>query len=175
MSFSAPPGFPSGMRVLLIDCDAPSSVEAILRDCSYEVTCCSSRCEAVACLSGSGSAFDVVLAEASMMDARSDEGLQLAQLASDYPYVLMSLSPSQHEVLSGIRLGAAEYLEKPVCPQKCRTIWQHAVRKKLKENSLKENSSSGKECLLPWVGDSNDPPQRMTSSSKHRWGCTSVG
>jgi CheY-like chemotaxis protein len=44
------------------------------------------------------------------------------------------------QVMLGIKLGAAEFLEKPLCPLKLKNIWQHTVRRIL---SSKGNSSRG--------------------------------
>ncbi|KAI8477425.1 MAG: hypothetical protein J3K34DRAFT_364388, partial [Monoraphidium minutum] len=139
-SFSQRPGFPSGLRVLLVDSDAGARcrTEELLRECSYEVTSCASCAEAVVHLSSCSSSFDVLLADkgavgcgsvaaaaAGAAGARSG----LIDSCKGLPCILMGCDPSPSDVMAGVSLGAVDFLAKPLSPLKLRNIWQHTVRR----------------------------------------------
>jgi DNA-binding response OmpR family regulator len=49
--------------------------------------------------------------------------------ASNLPLVIMGENTSQDLKIAGIRVGAVDFLEKPLSLLKLRNIWQHTVRK----------------------------------------------
>ncbi|GBF97777.1 hypothetical protein Rsub_10202 [Raphidocelis subcapitata] len=134
-SFSQRPGFPCGLRVLLVDSDPASRArtEAQLRECSYSVTSCATCAEAVVQISTcTPSAFDVLLADqAAVGCAAVAAGGRSGLLDScrGVPCILMGPDPSPKDVMRGISLGAVDFLAKPVSQLKLRNIWQHTVRK----------------------------------------------
>ncbi|WIA22714.1 hypothetical protein OEZ86_009676 [Tetradesmus obliquus] len=129
-SFSERPGFPCGLRVLLVDGDtaARSHAEGLLKDCSYAVTPCSSTAEALALLN-SGSSFDVLLADKDMLAGKacSSAGQQLLDMCQGVPCILMAANPAQEDIMTGIQLGAVDFLAKPLSPLKLQNIWQHTA------------------------------------------------
>lgn len=48
---------------------------------------------------------------------------------SGIPLILMSESECTTHVFQGIKLGAVDFLKRPLSELKLRVIWQHAVRK----------------------------------------------
>ncbi|KIY96629.1 hypothetical protein MNEG_11334 [Monoraphidium neglectum] len=141
-SFSHRPGFPSGLRVLLVDSDveARARTEEQLRACDYSVTSCASCAEAVVQLSScSASAFDVLLADkgaigcvaaATAAGAAAKAGRSgLLDSCRGVPCILMAADPSPDDVMQGVSLGAVDFLAKPLSQLKLRNIWQHTVRK----------------------------------------------
>lgn len=129
-SFSKRPGFPCGLRVLLLDADPAqrSESEQLLKECSYEVTPCSSTCEALSRLS-SACSYDVLLADKSTLSSSNANQQQLLEKAQGLPCIFMACNPSQDDVLTGVELGAVDFLAKPLSPLKLKNIWQHTVRK----------------------------------------------
>lgn len=128
-SFSGRPGFPQGLKVLLVAADeqARDGVAAQLKDCEYSVTACSSvgnACESLACNS-----YDIVLAEAGDLRAGKGDAQLLVKGKGQVPLILMSESEAPGEVLQGIHLGAVDFLKRPLSPLKLRNIWQHTVRR----------------------------------------------
>lgn len=166
-SFSQRPGFPSGLRVLLVDSDdaARARTEEQLRDCNYEVTSCASCAEAVVQLSSSCTAsFDILLADKSAIGcaaaatAAATGGVRIGLLESckGMPCILMSSDPSPHDVMTGISLGAVDFLAKPLSPLKLRNIWQHTVRKMMSDMRICNGKGSraaagGKAAAAPAV------------------------
>lgn len=48
---------------------------------------------------------------------------------ADVPLVLMGENSTQQQMVTGLKLGAVDFLEKPISMLKLRNIWQHTVRK----------------------------------------------
>ena len=46
----------------------------------------------------------------------------------DTPVVLMAAGAGTADVLRAVRLGAVDFLDKPLSPLKLKNIWQHSVR-----------------------------------------------
>jgi DNA-binding NtrC family response regulator len=139
-SFSSRPGFPSGLRVLLIDPDVQErqAVQELLQQCNYAVTPVGSASEAAQHLKLPGNGFDVILSEAKALGPRCRDSATIKQRAHSIPLLMMGLCPSPDEVLLGINLGAVDFLEKPLSPLKLRNIWQHTVRKMMADMDIKD-------------------------------------
>jgi DNA-binding NtrC family response regulator len=121
------PHFPSDLSVLLLDPDfkARQEVEAQLKENNYAVTPCSCSFEAAAHLQDADKHFDLLLADVRCMQQQSAEHKAVVQAAKSIPLVLMSESGAPNEVMLGIKLGAVDFLEKPLSPLKLKNIWQH--------------------------------------------------
>lgn len=134
-SFSSRPGFPNGLRVLLLDIDlrAKQEAETQLKECGYLVTCCSSSAEAAAFLSNPEKSFDVLLADVKILSQKTSENSALVAASRTLPLILTSDTSEHNEVMLGIKLGAVDFLEKPLSLLKLRNIWQHTVRKMLQQ------------------------------------------
>lgn len=128
-SFSKRPGFPCGLRVLLLDANqaARDECEQLLKECSYEVTQCATVAEALSRLAGACS-YDVLLADRPSL-SNANELEALLKAAEALPCVFMASQASPEDVLAGVELGAVDFLSKPLAPAKLRNIWQHTVRK----------------------------------------------
>ncbi|KAI8470968.1 MAG: hypothetical protein J3K34DRAFT_520872 [Monoraphidium minutum] len=141
LSFSQRPGFPSGLRVLL-------------------VTSCASCAEAVVQLSScSPSGFDVLLADKGAIGCAAAAAAAPAKAApapaakpgrsgllescKGLPCILMAADPSPGDVLAGIGLGAVDFLAKPLSELKLRNIWQHTVRKMMADMQIACAVSAG--------------------------------
>lgn len=123
-------------------------------------TVCSSCGEAIESLDTSCSTYDVVLAEVraarcacmqvdlpasshrttihtpaqAKMLVEGDEAVTLRERMAHLPLVLMSEDNNEHRVLSGIKLGACDFLDKPLSSLKLKNIWQHVVRKMMEHH-----------------------------------------
>jgi DNA-binding response OmpR family regulator len=139
-SFSARPGFPVGLRVLLLDSDKMSldATDAMLRECNYVITPTSSFLDATSRIVQDNSAFDVLLVDAKSLGSRAADSAAFMKLVKTAPLIIMAEKPTQEDVLLSIKLGAVDFIEKPVCLQKVRTMWQHTVRQMLKGFSLED-------------------------------------
>lgn len=122
------PNFPRDLHVLLLDPDFKGRLEAEsqLRECHYAVTTCSCTVEAAAFLANPENSCDVLLANVRCLQQKSYEQTAVVQAAKSIPLVLMSESGTPSEVMLGIKLGAVDFLEKPLSPLKLKNIWQHS-------------------------------------------------
>ncbi|GLC35579.1 hypothetical protein PLESTB_000191300 [Pleodorina starrii] len=127
------PNFPRDLHVLLLDPDfkARQEAESQLRENHYAVTPCSCSVEAAAFLANPENSCDVLLADVRCLQQKSAEHTAVVQAAKTIPLVLMSESSAPNEVMLGIKLGAVDFLEKPLSPLKLKNIWQHSVRRML--------------------------------------------
>ncbi len=60
-----------------------------------------------------------------------DDVAKLRKLLARFPLVLMSEESDESQVLSGIKLGACDFLDKPLSTLKLKNVWQHVVRRKV--------------------------------------------
>ncbi len=121
------PNFPSGLNVLLLCADARvrQESEELLRENYYSVVAVTCVAEAAAYVSNPEHAIDVLLADVKCMQQKSPEHAAVVQAAKTVPLVLMSESGAPSEVMLGIKLGAVDFLERPLSPLKLKNIWQH--------------------------------------------------
>lgn len=154
------PNFPRDLQVLLLETDLVSrkAAETLLQQCQYQITSCSSATEALTQLGSPKRSFDVLLAEAKAVDAaKSAEAAKLLQYAKKVPLVLMGDNPSPAEVLQGMKLGAVDYLERPLATGKLRCLWQYTVRKMMGDaaSTLAMRAAHGLAANLSETPDSN--------------------
>jgi DNA-binding response OmpR family regulator len=137
-AMAARPGFPRGLRVLLLDWDAASrsEIESQLLDCGYVPTVCADCAEAAAWLSGSECAFDVLLADVKSVTQKVAGCAAVLASGKRLPMVLMSATSSPSEVLASVRLGACDYLSKPLAATKVKSIWIWVMRRMLRPGAL---------------------------------------
>lgn len=138
-SFSSRPGFPAGLQILVLDSEHTSqeAVASQLKAHSYQATCCCTCGEALEQLGTSK--FDVILAEAKLLAREESNATKLREKASSLPLVLMTEDSTPVEVLQGIKLGACDFLEKPLSSLKLKNIWQHVVRKMMEDLACSED------------------------------------
>eukprot|EP00775_Hariotina_reticulata_P005146 gene5146-5386_t len=156
-SFSKRPGFPCGLKVLLVDADqtARSQAEELLKNCSYSVTTCSTVPEAILCLSSSNSSYDVLLADT--FGATNQDRQQLLDSSKHLPCILMAQAPSPTDIMAGIKLGAVDILAKPLSPLKLRNIWQHTVRKMMSNMNIHCATGASLDCEAPAAASGSAP------------------
>ncbi|GIL51081.1 hypothetical protein Vafri_7170 [Volvox africanus] len=131
------PNFPRDLHVLLLDPDfkARQEAELQLRENHYSVTSCSCSLEAATFLANLENSCDVLLVDVRCLQQKSPEHAAVIQAAKSIPLVLMSESGAPNEVMLGIKLGAVDFLEKPLSPLKLKNIWQHSVRRMLSSSA----------------------------------------
>ena len=134
-----PPAFPKGLRVLLVDEEHNlSAIESQLAqpELQYQVTCANSSASALTCSKISGlSSFDIVLADARVVAADETTGKAFIEAFEDVPVVLMAEGGNTDDVLRAVKLGAVDFLDKPLSMLKLKNIWQHSVRMMMKTSN----------------------------------------
>ncbi|KAG1663758.1 hypothetical protein FOA52_011809 [Chlamydomonas sp. UWO 241] len=137
----APYSFPSGLRVLVVDDDAPTLkvVSTMLVKCSYNVTTATNGKDALHILRDKDTEpFELVLSDVMMPDMDGFRLLELIGLELDLPVIMMSSNGDTQSVLRGVTHGAVDYLIKPVRLEELRNLWQHVVRRR--RDLVKEES-----------------------------------
>ncbi|CAO2818559.1 unnamed protein product [Amaranthus hypochondriacus] len=125
----------SKVRILLCDNDSKSSQEvfSLLCKCSYQVTSVRSARQVVDALNAEGSDIDIILSE---VDLPSKKGLKLLKyLMRDkelqrIPVIMMSTQDEVSLVVKCLRLGAADYLVKPLRTNELLNLWTHMWRRR---------------------------------------------
>ncbi|KAL6764760.1 hypothetical protein V8C86DRAFT_3128662 [Haematococcus lacustris] len=127
-----PPGFPAGLRVLVVDDDGLclKVVQAMLQKCGYTATGCIDGGSALALLRSRPADFDLVLSDVYMPDMNGFALLEVIGLELDLPIVMMSSNGETSTVLRGVTHGAVDFLIKPVRIEELRNLWQHVVRRR---------------------------------------------
>ncbi|XP_027919963.1 two-component response regulator-like APRR1 isoform X2 [Vigna unguiculata] len=135
----------SKMRILLCDNDSKSSEEVftLLLRCSYQVTTVKSARQVIDALNAEGQYIDMILVE---VDLPVKKGMKLLKyIARDkelcrIPVIMMSAQDEVSIVVKCLRLGAADYLVKPLRTNELLNLWTHMWRRRrmlgLVENNI---------------------------------------
>nr|XP_018678067.1 PREDICTED: two-component response regulator-like APRR2 isoform X1 [Musa acuminata subsp. malaccensis] len=121
--------FPRGLKILLLDKDAPSAVEtkSKLEEMDYVVSLYHNEEDALEAISKEAESFHVAIVEVTTSD--NCGSFRFLEMAKDIPTIVISDVHCLSTMMKCIALGAAEFLQKPVSEDKLRNIWQHVVQK----------------------------------------------
>lgn len=167
-SFSNRPGFPRGLRVLVLEVDEVSRDEAEtqLSQCGYSPVVCSSIPDTLVHLASGPSSdkkcqgdqmrgtlsWDLLMADLSFISPSMPDSSSLIAASRSLPVILTHQgSPSSYGdlIMAGVKQGAVDFLEKPLNPHKLKNIWQHTVRKMMggdfSNTSGKKNSKGSQD------------------------------
>lgn len=117
-------------RILLID-DDPSfclMLKSFLRRQQYEVETASSANDGLRQLKAG--AFDLILTDFRMPDKDGLELLSQVRVLSDMPVILMTHYGDIRTAVKAIKMGAFEYITKPINPDETLLVIQNALRRK---------------------------------------------
>ncbi|KAI9117167.1 hypothetical protein K1719_011333 [Acacia pycnantha] len=125
----------SKVRILLCDNDAKSSeeVSTLLLNCSYQVTSVRSARQVIDALNAEGQDIDIILAE---VDLPMKKGWKMLKyIARDkelcrIPVIMMSAQDEVSVVVKCLKLGAADYLVKPLRTNELLNLWTHMWRRR---------------------------------------------
>ncbi|KAJ7978456.1 Two-component response regulator-like [Quillaja saponaria] len=125
----------SKVRILLCDNDSKSSDEVftLLSRCSYQVTSVRSARQVIDALNAEGQDIDIILAEVDLPMAKGIK--MLKYIARDkelcrIPVIMMSAQDEVSVVVKCLRLGAADYLVKPLRTNELLNLWTHMWRRR---------------------------------------------
>ncbi|KAI0529007.1 hypothetical protein KFK09_001552 [Dendrobium nobile] len=124
----------SNIRVLLCDKDPKSSQEVLrlLNNCSYQVTTVSTARQVIDLLTN-GNEIDIVLCEVDLPIAKGLKMLKCIARKKDLrhiPIIMMSSRDEVSVVARCLRLGAADYLVKPLRTNELLNLWTHSWRRR---------------------------------------------
>ncbi|KOM51268.1 hypothetical protein LR48_Vigan08g209500 [Vigna angularis] len=132
--------YPSNLKVLAIDTD-PIVLEFIKKVCNeycYEVITCTESLSAAIILQEKKSTIDLILMEVHMPHMDGYEFLLTTQ-EINVPKLMMSFDDSKKSVMKTIKLGACDYMIKPLHEDRLRNMWTHVVRKSMNEDKMRKN------------------------------------
>ncbi|KAM7483342.1 hypothetical protein LguiB_007925 [Lonicera macranthoides] len=125
----------SRVRILLCDNDSKDSEEVftLLCKCSYQVTSVRSPRQVVDALNAEGPDIDIILSE---VDLPMSKGLKMLKyIMRDkelrrIPVIMMSAQDEVPVVVKCLKLGAADYLVKPLRTNELLNLWTHMWRRR---------------------------------------------
>ncbi|GAY67087.1 hypothetical protein CUMW_253820 [Citrus unshiu] len=123
----------SKVRILLCDNDSNSSdaVFSLLVKCSYQVTSVRSPRQVIDALNAEGSDIDLILAE---VDLPMTKGLKMLKYITRDKELqripVISMLDEVSVVVKCLRLGAADYLVKPLRTNELLNLWTHMWRRR---------------------------------------------
>ncbi|KAF9625042.1 hypothetical protein IFM89_017190 [Coptis chinensis] len=125
----------SKVRILLCDNDAKSSKEVftLLSKCSYQVTSVRTPRQVIDALNAEGPDIDIILAE---VDLPVTKGLKLLKYIMHdeqlrrIPIIMMSAQDEVSVVVKCLKLGAADYLVKPLRTNELLNLWTLTWRRR---------------------------------------------
>ncbi|XP_004299333.1 PREDICTED: two-component response regulator-like APRR1 [Fragaria vesca subsp. vesca] len=125
----------SKVRILLCDNDESSSEEVLrlLLKCSYQVTSVKSPRQVIDALNAEGPDIDIILAE---VDLPMRKGTRMLKYITRHrelrriPVIMMSAQDEVSTVVKCLRLGAADYLVKPLRTNELLNLWTHMWRRR---------------------------------------------
>nr|AQR58514.1 TOC1-like protein [Bambusa tulda] len=125
----------SKVRILLCDSDPTSSREVLrlLCNCSYQVTCAKSPRQVINVLNYEGAEIDIILAEVDLPVSKCFKMLKYIARNKELrhiPIIMMSKRDEVSVVVKCLRLGAAEYLVKPLRMNELLNLWTHVWRRR---------------------------------------------
>ncbi|GAB4818044.1 hypothetical protein N2152v2_005090 [Parachlorella kessleri] len=137
------------------------------------VTPCGSATEALSCCRSGVCQFDVVLAEARLVAMDEATGRAFIESFEETPVVLMSECSTTGDVLRAVKLGAVDWLDKPLSLLKLKNIWQHSVRRMMQRTSFYDAGADKAPAPLTQQVSAGVPLELCSLRSKPRTG--SVG
>ncbi|KAG8060283.1 hypothetical protein GUJ93_ZPchr0002g26434 [Zizania palustris] len=125
----------SKVRILLCDSDPTSSREVLrlLCNCSYQVTCAKSPRQVINVLNCEAGEIDIILAEVDLPVTKCFKMLKYIARNKELrhiPIIMMSNRDEVSVVVKCLRLGAAEYLVKPLRMNELLNLWTHVWRRR---------------------------------------------
>lgn len=124
----------SKVRILLCDNDSNGSGEvlSLLCKCSYQVISVKSPRQVIDALNAEGPNIDIILSE---VDLPMTKGLKMLKYIMKkglqrIPVIMMSAQDEATLVVKCLRLGAADYLVKPLRTNELLNLWTHMWRRR---------------------------------------------
>ncbi|OMO52839.1 hypothetical protein COLO4_36941 [Corchorus olitorius] len=125
----------SKVRILLCDNDSKSleEVVSLLVKCSYQVTPVRSARQVIDALNAEGPEIDIILAEVDLPMTKGMKMLKYIMRDKELrriPVIMMSAQDEVSVVVKCLRLGAADYLVKPLRTNELLNLWTHMWRRR---------------------------------------------
>ncbi|KAI3927386.1 hypothetical protein MKX01_027617 [Papaver californicum] len=153
----------SKVRILLCDNDSKSCDEvfSLLCKCSYQVTSARSARQLIDALNAEGPNIDAILSEVDLPISKGFKMLKYIMRHKEshrIPVIMMSVQDEVSVVVKCLKLGAVDYLVKPLRTNELLNLWTHVWRRRKTIGLVEKNIFS---CDL--VG--SDPSDANTNST----------
>ncbi|KAH9295291.1 hypothetical protein KI387_038879 [Taxus chinensis] len=138
----------SRVRILLCDKDPKNSRQVLdlLRNCSYQVTAVSTARQVIGVLNAESQEIDLILAEVDLPTAKGFKMLKhimREERLRRIPIVMMSAQDEVTIVVKCLKLGAADYLVKPLRVNELLNLWIHMWRRRRMMGLTEKNIIGG--------------------------------
>ncbi|GFZ17585.1 CCT motif -containing response regulator protein [Actinidia rufa] len=155
----------SRVRILLCDNDGKSSEEVLnlLCNCSYQVISVKSARQVIDTLNAEGPGIDIILSELNLPVSKGLKMLKYIKRHKELQRIPVILTSAQDEVsivVNCLRLGAADYLVKPLRMNELLNLWTHMWRRRRMLGLAEKNIMNYDFDLLP-----SDPSYTNTNST----------
>ncbi|KAL4278274.1 hypothetical protein GQ457_03G018100 [Hibiscus cannabinus] len=155
----------SKVRILLCDNDTKSCEEvfSLLLKCSYLVTSVRSARQVIDALNAEGPEIDIILTEVDLPMAKGMKLLKYITRNNELrriPVIMMSAQDEVSIVVKCLRLGAADYLVKPLRTNELLNLWTHMWRRRRELGLVEKNILN---CEFDLVA--SDPSDANTNST----------
>ncbi|XP_028763487.1 two-component response regulator-like APRR1 [Neltuma alba] len=167
----------SKVKILLCDNDTKSSEEVLtlLSGCSYQVTSVSSPRQVIDVLNAEAQDIDVILAEVDLPMKKGMKMLKYIARNKDLHRIPVIMTSAHHEVsivMKCLRLGAADYLIKPLRSNELLNLWTHMWRRRrmlglTEKNIMNYNFDLVASAIMNYDSDlvASDPGDGNTTST----------
>lgn len=123
----------SKIKILLCDINAESCQEvlALLCKCSYQVAAVWSAIEVFDTLNSQGPCADIILAAVDLLMENDANILRYIMRKKDLrhiPVIVLTTRDQVSMTVKGLRLGAADYLVKPLLEDELSNLWMHSLK-----------------------------------------------
>ncbi|PIN23832.1 hypothetical protein CDL12_03434 [Handroanthus impetiginosus] len=123
----------SKIRILLCDVNPESCQEilSLLCRCSYQVVAVWSAREMYETLNSEGPRAHIILAEVNLLmsnDARMLRHIMREKQLQKIPVVIITTRDQVSITINGLRIGAADYLVKPLHHDELSNLWMHVQK-----------------------------------------------
>ncbi|XP_062025791.1 two-component response regulator-like APRR1 isoform X1 [Rosa rugosa] len=135
----------SRVKILLCDRNAESceEVSTLLTACCYQVISVGSAVKVVDALNEEWSSIDIILAAVDLPIESSIEMLKYIMQDRHFkciPVIMLSTNHESSFLLNFLRLGATDYLVKPLCIDEILNLWMHCWRQPKELDWLPQNN-----------------------------------
>ncbi|GLJ51134.1 hypothetical protein SUGI_1088470 [Cryptomeria japonica] len=159
----------SRVRILLCDKDPKNSQQVLelLQNCSYQVTAVNTARQVIGVLNAESQEIDLILAE---VDLPKDKGFKMLKhiMREEHlrriPIVMMSSQDEVTIVMKCLKLGAADYLVKPLRINELLNLWIHMWRRR-RMLGLAEKNVIGRNLNHDFDLLASDPSESNTNSN----------
>nr|XP_015892370.2 two-component response regulator-like APRR1 isoform X2 [Ziziphus jujuba var. spinosa] len=125
----------SKLKILLCDRDTEScqEVSTLLTKCCYQVISVSSDMEVINALNSEGPYIDLILAAVDLPINTSMEMIKYIMQDKNFhqiPVIMLSTQDETFLIHKYLKLGATDYLVKPLCKNEILNLWMHMSKKR---------------------------------------------